>query len=215
MNRENPSYYAIIPANVRYDKDIPSSAKLLYGEITCLSDKYGYCFASNKYFAELYGVSNPCISQWVKKLESKGYITVEYIYEGKEIKERRIRLADSYEGYKNNLTPIKSIKGGYKKKIKDNNTRDNNTSNRRTATTVANENLTPENIFAYYHENKLPVSPQRFWNYNNHRKWRDKNGVKIKDWKNAYLKMCESATVDEEYDSTILFIPSEYNYYQT
>ena len=47
------SYYAIIPANVRYDNELTEKAKLLYGEITCLSNKEGYCFALNNYFAIL------------------------------------------------------------------------------------------------------------------------------------------------------------------
>ena len=48
-----PSYYAVIPANVRYDKTLPPLARLMYAEITALSNQYGYCFATNKYFAEL------------------------------------------------------------------------------------------------------------------------------------------------------------------
>ena len=31
--KENPTYYAIIPANVRYDKRIPLGAKLTFGVI--------------------------------------------------------------------------------------------------------------------------------------------------------------------------------------
>ena len=31
-----PSYYAVIPANVRHDTRLSPLAKLLYGEITCL-----------------------------------------------------------------------------------------------------------------------------------------------------------------------------------
>lgn len=31
---EHRSYYAIIPANVRYDKRLKPNTKLLYGEIT-------------------------------------------------------------------------------------------------------------------------------------------------------------------------------------
>jgi len=72
---EKPSYYAIIPANVRYS-DLKPNAKLLYGEITALSNKHGFCFASNNYFAELYNVNKNTISSWISELNKKGFITV-------------------------------------------------------------------------------------------------------------------------------------------
>lgn len=71
-----PNYYAVIPADVRYAK-IPDGAKLLYGEITALSNKEGYCWASNKHFAELYGVGKNTISAWVTHLTKLGVIKVQ------------------------------------------------------------------------------------------------------------------------------------------
>src|SRR5699024_7540163 len=65
------SYYAIVPANVRYDKCITNGAKLLYGEITALSNQHGYCWASNSYFAKLYNVSNKTKSRLISQLNSK------------------------------------------------------------------------------------------------------------------------------------------------
>ena len=50
---DQPSYYSIITANVRYDNRLTDSEKLLFAEITSLSNKYGYCTASNNYFAKL------------------------------------------------------------------------------------------------------------------------------------------------------------------
>ena len=74
--KENPTYYANIPANVRYS-NLKPNAKLLYGEITALSNKLGYCFASNSYFAELYGVSKNTVSRWISDLNKLGFISVQ------------------------------------------------------------------------------------------------------------------------------------------
>ena len=71
-----PNYFAVIPANVRYDDELTEKAKLLYGEITCLSNKEGYCFALNNYFAKLYKCSTRAIQNSISKLEQKGYIKV-------------------------------------------------------------------------------------------------------------------------------------------
>lgn len=70
------NYYAIIPANVRYDKDLKPGAKLLYGEITALCNEKGYCWAGNGYFAELYDKDKSTIARWIQQLKSKGYITI-------------------------------------------------------------------------------------------------------------------------------------------
>lgn len=90
------NYYAIIPATVRYDKDLTANAKLLFAEITSLTHKTGYCYATNEYFEELYGVSTSTIKNWLSQLEKKGYINREIVYkEGtKEIQERHIRIFD-------------------------------------------------------------------------------------------------------------------------
>ena len=86
-----PSYYAIIPADVRYS-NLKPNAKLLYGEITALSSKEGYCFATNNYFATLYGVPKNPISLWVSQLNKQGFISVELIKKGEQITERRLGI---------------------------------------------------------------------------------------------------------------------------
>lgn len=94
------SYFAIIPANVRYDSDLPANAKLLYGEITCLCSEKGCCWAKNDYFANLYGVSKSTISRWISLLVKKGYIEIEIEYkEGtKEIVKRSLRVGTYVSG---------------------------------------------------------------------------------------------------------------------
>lgn len=96
VNEEKqPSYYAIIPATVRYDERLKYAERLFYGEITSLIGKEGYCFASNSYFARLYGVIPGTISRWISHLIKLGYIKEELIRNEKNaIIERRIYITD-------------------------------------------------------------------------------------------------------------------------
>jgi len=71
---DKKSYYAVIPADVRYDASLPPNAKLLYGEITALCSEKGYCWASNSYFAKLYGKDIRTISRWIALLIKAKYI---------------------------------------------------------------------------------------------------------------------------------------------
>jgi hypothetical protein len=91
------SYYAIIPADVRYS-DLTPNAKLLYGEITALCNEKGYCWASNDYFAVLYGVSNVSISKWVNALVKQGYITSEITFQNGDVtsKSRCLRIVKDH-----------------------------------------------------------------------------------------------------------------------
>lgn len=72
-----PSYWAVLPAAVRYDPEIPASAKLLYAEISSLTDGRGFCWASNAYFERLYDLSERTIIRLIRALEAAGYIRIE------------------------------------------------------------------------------------------------------------------------------------------
>lgn len=91
------AYYAIIPANVRYNQKLSANAKLLYGEISALASREGYCFASNQYFADLYQVTPRSVIRMVKQLEDGGFIRTqeERDKETGQCKGRRIYLAVS------------------------------------------------------------------------------------------------------------------------
>lgn len=128
MATEQPSYYAVIPANVRYDKDLKANEKLIYGEVTCLSQSTGRCFASNNYFAELYGVSKETVSRWISNLSHKGYIEIVLVYKKgtKQIINRYIQICQYPIDEKIN-TPIDE-------NVKGNTTSFNTTSNNKDST---------------------------------------------------------------------------------
>lgn len=102
------SYYAIIPANVRYDNRLPSGAKLLYGEITALCNEKGFCWATNNYFCELYNVDKRTVIRWINELIEYGYLNKVLDNKGKY--QRVLSIAG--EGDKNvtphdkNVTPL-------------------------------------------------------------------------------------------------------------
>lgn len=70
------NYYSVIPAEIKYNNELTERAKLIYGEISSLSNKMGYCFATNGYFAKLYKCTNRTIQNAISKLQEKGFIEV-------------------------------------------------------------------------------------------------------------------------------------------
>lgn len=135
MEEQKRSYYAIIPANVRYDKDLPANAKLLYGEITALCNDRGYCWATNEYFAALYNVSKTSISKWISSLIQRGYINSEIIYKegSKEILNRYLTIVNYPIEEKLNRGIEENLNYPIEEKLKDNNTIINNTNNNNTS----------------------------------------------------------------------------------
>ncbi len=130
------AYYAIIPANVRYDKDLQPNAKLLFAEITALCNDKGYCWASNKYFADLYGVSDRCVRNWIQTLVDKEYIfrQVQYKPNSKQIEKRVLSLNPTEKNFlgcgKNVPEPLeKNFRRGTEKNFLDNNKDINNKTN--------------------------------------------------------------------------------------
>ena len=132
---ETPNYYAIIPANVRYNNSIQQGAKLLYGEITALSNKTGCCWAGDQYFMGLYKVSQATIQRWLTSLEKNGYIdrTVKYKDGSKEIEKRYIRI-NAYPILKNENTYTQKCEYPILKNEQENNTSINNINTRANST---------------------------------------------------------------------------------
>lgn len=132
-----PNYYAVIPAEIRYNNNLTHGAKLLYGEITALCNQKGFCWASNEYFASLYQTSDRTIKNWLKSLSDNGYIYINFRYkEGtKMIESRCISLPVlvgkeiSLCGEENFQRSGKNFPKGGEENCLDNNTSTNNTFN--------------------------------------------------------------------------------------
>lgn len=120
---DRPSYFSIVPPEVRYDKTLSSSEKLMYSEISALSQKNGYCNASNRYFSSLYEVHSGTVSRWLKNLQEAGHVDV---YRD-EFGNRNIKV----KGVNKNVNSTsQKCEGGINKNVKHNNTRRTNKYNK-------------------------------------------------------------------------------------
>ena len=150
MNKSNyPAYYGILTANVRYSTQLSMSEKIMFTEITALSNAKGYCSAKNKYFADLYNKSEKTISLWIKDLKDCGFIRIEYKRRGAEVIMRKIYPTPEHELQKCKSTDNKNVSRTNYKNVKENNTSINNTSTNKLGFYVIN----------FYENNVGMISP--------------------------------------------------------
>ncbi len=143
-------YYAVIPATVLFNERLKPNEKLLYALITALSNKEGYCYASNKYLGEKLGVDPVTVSRWITDLRRNNYVFVDIMRnEKKEIICRRIFPNDVPYRLNNQYPYILKNQEGIDEKVKDNNIIDNNINTH----TVSKEKFN-ENVFLYDYEYK-------------------------------------------------------------
>ena len=148
---DKPSYFSILTAVVRYHEDLNAFEKLLFSEVTALSNKFGYCSALNDYFAKVYKCSERTISRRLNVLVKHGLIRVEMRFaEGtKQIIGRKMwPIADGVPIDKSVYTSRQKCRDPIDKNGVDNKTSINNTSKKKKQTKKKSEieiNI-PENL---------------------------------------------------------------------
>lgn len=93
MDNENKltAYWILIPPQIAEDENLSLSEKVLAGKIVGLTQKDGYCYASNAYLAHYLNTSIATIKRYIKKLKDSGFIRVEVERnDSKQVTERRI-----------------------------------------------------------------------------------------------------------------------------
>ena len=128
-----------IPKEIWLNKDLTFQEKIILVEIDSYDDGQVGCFATNKHFVNNFGINSSRISQIIQSLQRKNYITITYDFNGKEIIKRYLHinrppyppkegmLKTNIGMLKNEMGVCQFDKGGYVKKLKDNNTNINNT----------------------------------------------------------------------------------------
>jgi len=190
-DKPKANYWGIMGANVRYNDKLSSSQKIMYVEITALSNSQGYSWATNSYFARLYNVTTKTVSSWIKSLEKEGLIRIEYDWgKGKQVKQRRM--------YPVQMPPVgyaqkgvggmeENVKGGMHKKVKE------NTINPNTIKRTGSDTFIPslDEVIEYFdkhgYTNEHATKMYNFYNASitgsNQKYWRDSKGNQVKNWK--------------------------------
>jgi hypothetical protein len=160
-----PNFFAILTAEVRYDKELSSTAKLLYAEISALTNAEGFCWANNSYFAELFDCHEKSISRTISLLEKKNYVRTELIKRGYKT-QRKIYINVANIGNKN------VTDRGNKNVTADGNKNVTDIGNKN-VTLEGNKNVTQNNIIS-------------FNNINNNNKINSKKNMSISDLEHEF-----------------------------
>ena len=145
MDERKPAFWAVIPASVLFSEQLRPNAKLLYGVVTLLQESSGYCYASNRYLGNLFGLQPDTITGLLNNLVDAGLISTDVVRDPltNEVQERRIWTVAQIpsiippspknigEGSPKKIREAspKNLGDPPRKKSEENNTSINNTSN--------------------------------------------------------------------------------------
>ena len=111
--------------SVLRDNRLTFLERLLLIHIISLSKKNGYCWATNRYFCDIYNVTQVTISKSISNLATFNYIKTEYDNKGTNNSKRIIKLSEVLN------FKIKSIKENYNTSYKEKIKQDNNKLNKK------------------------------------------------------------------------------------
>ena len=188
--------YAICLNQWALDKEIKNELGLLL-IISSLCAEKGYCYSGNNYFAELFEIDESMVSKKIKKLESKGYIKIEYSKVGNVVSSRIIRLSKMTK-------PLSKMTTAVVKNDKENITSINKkeTNNINIISKERNSNRfkkpTKSDIDTYARENNLLIDSEYFIDYYESKGWLVGKSP-MKNWKSAVRNWCRN---NNKYETT-------------
>lgn len=182
-----------IPKEIWLSEELTLQEKIMLVEIDSFDNEERGCYASNKYFSKFFNITPGRISQIISSLVSKGYISVLYIRDNQEIKERQIHInRPPYPEVVNKLNTYlendkrgsKYSKEGYLENAKENNISMNNINNNINKENAKRKFSKPtlEEINQYCLERNNGINAEAFYDFYESKDWYvGKN--KMKDWK--------------------------------
>ncbi len=71
-----PSFYGVLPAHIRYNKNLPPMARLVYSEISALCNKNGFCNAKNSTIASNFDIDQRSVSRYISQMADLNLIWI-------------------------------------------------------------------------------------------------------------------------------------------
>ena len=78
-NQDFRAFWSVIPATVLDDMQLQANAKILYGVLSSLMRREGYCWPSNAQLAAAMHCSEDVIRRWLAALQHDGHIQVRVV----------------------------------------------------------------------------------------------------------------------------------------
>lgn len=181
-----------IPKDIWVNDNLNLQEKCFLTEINSLDDEERGCFALNEHFAKFFNLSKNRCSEVIKSLQDKGYIDVNYKYEGRKIVERTIRVKNKF------FTPSEFRLPPSENRLTPSISRQTPSENLVDRITIENNNrvyidepsfMPPklEEVEAYCKERNNYVDAKRFFDYYSAGNWKDKDGKPVKNWKQKMI----------------------------
>nr|DAH14860.1 MAG TPA: replisome organizer protein [Caudoviricetes sp.] len=181
-----------IPKDIWVNDNLNLQEKCFLTEINSLDDEERGCFALNEHFAKFFNLSKNRCSEVIKSLQDKGYIDVNYKYEGRKIVERTIRVKNKF------FTPSEFRLPPSENRLTPSISRQTPSENLVDRITIENNNrvyidehsfMPPklEEVDAYCRERNNYVDAKRFFDYYSAGNWKDKDGKPVKNWKQKMI----------------------------
>jgi len=71
-----PTFWARLPAEIRYHPRLCPGAKLLWAEAAALQEVGGECYATDAYFARVFGAGLRTVQRWIASLSAAGVMEI-------------------------------------------------------------------------------------------------------------------------------------------
>lgn len=91
-DRQELSYYAVVPAQVLTSQTLSDKSKLIYGVLASLAREDGYCWASNERLAAIMRCGERTVSRAISELEAAGELIVRMVGNGDRVGNRERQI---------------------------------------------------------------------------------------------------------------------------